>query len=385
MADTVLPRRRRCRRCYAAAVTEAHPDGGPARAAAPADAGALSADAGAVPADAGAHPADAGAVPADAGVVPADAEAVSADAGAVSADAGAHPADGRAVPADAGAVPADGGAVLADAGTAPAVGEGVIDLLGLLAYAELDAFFRLTEDAALAPSLADKAALGGMAVAEFSHFERIRSELERLGADPDQAMQPFTDPVDAFHVRTAPSDWLEGLVKAYVGDGMAADFYRAVAEVLDPGPRALVLEVLADTGHAQFVVEHVRAAIAADPKVAGRLALWARRLVGEALGQAQRVAAQRPSLACLLVPAVPPGGSKQADRAEQADHADQVDHADQADRAEQADRVERAEFIEPGAGAEPAGEVSQLGEIGRMFARLTDAHARRMSALGLSA
>jgi hypothetical protein len=172
-----------------------------------------------------------------------------------------------------------------------------------------------------------------MAVAEFSHFERIRAELERLGADPDEAMQPFTAPLDAFHVRTAPSDWLEGLVKAYVGDGIAADFYRAVAEVLDPGPRALVLEVLADTGHAQFAVQHVRAAIDADPKVAGRLALWARRLGGEALSQAQRVAAQRPSLAYLLV---------------------------------------------------PDGGASQLGEVGRMFARLTDAHAQRMSALGLS-
>jgi tRNA-(MS[2]IO[6]A)-hydroxylase (MiaE)-like len=225
-------------------------------------------------------------------------------------------------------------------GAAPAGSEGVIDLLGLLAYAELDAFFRLSEDAALAPTLADKAALGGMAVAEFSHFERIRAELERLGADPDQAMQPFTAALDDFHIRTAPSDWLEGLVKAYVGDGFAADFYRAVAEVLDPGSRALVLEVLADTGHAQFAVEHVRAAIEADPKVAGRLALWARRLVGEALGQAQRVAAQRPSLAYLLVPGT--------------------------------------------SAAQPVGS-GELGEIGRMFARLTDAHAHRMSALGLSA
>ena len=152
-----------------------------------------------------------------------------------------------------------------------------------------------------------------MAVAEFSHFERIRDELQRLGTDPGQAMQPFTGPLEAFHVRTAPSDWLESLVKAYVGDGIAADFYRAVAEVLEPGPRALVLEVLADTGHAQFAVEHVRAAIAADPKVAGRLALWARRLVGEALGQAQRVAAQRPALACLLVPPPPPAGVAQPD------------------------------------------------------------------------
>lgn len=210
--------------------------------------------------------------------------------------------------------------------------DGLVDLLGLLAYAELVAFFRLSDDGKLAPTLADKAALAGMAVAEFSHYQRIHAELERLGADPGQAMAPFTGALDDFHARTVPSDWLEGLIKAYVGDGFAADFYRAAAGVLEPAPRALVLEVLADTGHAQFAVEHVRAAIAADPKVAGRLALWARRLVGEALGQAQRVTAERPSLARLLV----------------------------------------------GDG------VSQLGEMGRMFARLTDAHAQRMIALGLS-
>ena len=210
--------------------------------------------------------------------------------------------------------------------------DGIVDLLGMLAYAELDAYFRLTEDAALAPSLADRAALAGMAVAEFGHFRLLGERLSALGAQPDQAMLPFAPALDAFHARTAPADWLEGLVKAYVGDGIAADFYRTVATLLDDPTQALVLEVLADTGHAEFVIERVRAAIAADPKVAGRLALWARRLVGEAFGQAQRVAAERESLARLL-----------------------------ADDSR-----------------------NQLGDIGRMFARLTDAHAARMAALGLS-
>jgi hypothetical protein len=67
--------------------------------------------------------------------------------------------------------------------------DGIIDLLGLLAYAELDAYFRLTEDAALAPSLADKAALGGMAVAEFGHFRLLCDQLTALGAQPDQAIR----------------------------------------------------------------------------------------------------------------------------------------------------------------------------------------------------
>jgi hypothetical protein len=218
-----------------------------------------------------------------------------------------------------------------------AAAAGVLDLFGLLAYAELVAFFRLSEDAALAPSLADKAALGQLAVAEFGHFTLLREQITRLDADPDQAMLPFVAPVDAFHARTAPTDWLEGLVKAYVGDGIAADFYRAIAELLDPPSRDLVRQVLADTGHAEFVVSRVRAATAADPTVAGRLALWARRLVGEALAQAHRVAAERAPLAGLLV-----------------------------------------------SGATREASAGQQGDIGRMFARLTDAHDKRMAALGLA-
>jgi tRNA-(MS[2]IO[6]A)-hydroxylase (MiaE)-like len=209
----------------------------------------------------------------------------------------------------------------------------VLDLLGLLAYASLTAFFRLSEDAALAISLSDKTALAEMAVAEFGHFQLLRRRIDDMEADPQAAMQPFVVAVDAFHARTASADWLESLVKAYVGDGIAEDFYRAVAQVLDPGTRDLVLAVLADTGHSEFVIARVREAIALDPRVAGRLALWARRLLGEALGQAQRVAAEREPLATLL-----------------------------------------------------AGDAaSQLGDIGRMFAQLTDAHAARMAALGLDA
>lgn len=210
--------------------------------------------------------------------------------------------------------------------------DGVIDLLGLLAYASLVAFFRLTDDAALATSLSDKADLAGMAVAQFGHFDQIRQRLAELGCDPPEAMEPFVAPVDEFHARTAPSDWLEGLVKAYVGDGIAADFYRMIAELLDPPNRSIVLEVMAVSGHAQFAITRVREAVKADPAVAGRLALWSRRLLGEALSQAQRVAAEREPLARLVA-----GGS-----------------------------------------------TAQLGDIGRMFAALTDAHASRMAALGLA-
>jgi hypothetical protein len=177
----------------------------------------------------------------------------------------------------------------------------VVDLLAVLAYGELSAFTRLAADAAMAPTVAAEAAMARLAVSELGHFERLQERLLELGADPEVAIEPFRDPLDAFHASTAPNTWLEGLVKAYVGDGLGADFYRAIAEYLDDRTKSLVLEVLADLGHHEFVVEQVRAAIEADPRVAGRLALWGRRLVGEALSQAQRVAADRDALATLFI------------------------------------------------------------------------------------
>jgi hypothetical protein len=177
----------------------------------------------------------------------------------------------------------------------------VVDLLGVLAYAELTAFDRLAEDARLAPTLDGRASLARMAAAEIGHHCRLQERLVEHGADPSDAMAPFVPALDAFHDSTRPGTWLEGLVKAYVGDGLATDFYREIAAFLPVPDRDLVLDVLADTGHADFAVREVRAAIAEDRRLAGRLSLWGRRLVGEAISQSQAVIAEHDRLADLIV------------------------------------------------------------------------------------
>ncbi len=217
----------------------------------------------------------------------------------------------------------------------PQYREAVVDLLAAIAYGEISAFERLAEDAKLAPTLEDKVAIATMASAELGHVARLRERLSALGADPFAAMAPFRAPIDKFHEHTAPADWFEGLIKAYVGDGMANDFYREIAAYLDADTRDLIVASLEDSGqHSAFVVDRVRAAIAADPRLGGRLALWGRRLMGEALTQAQRVAADRDALTALLA-----GG------------------------------IDR-----PGL---------DLAALGRMFARITERHAERMAELGL--
>lgn len=181
---------------------------------------------------------------------------------------------------------------------------GAIDLLGVIAYGELTAFQRLAEDADHAPTLADRVMVSSMAAMQFNHFDRVRERLLDFDVDVMDAMEPFHRPFDAYHDFTRPRSWLEGLVKAYVGEGFAADFYREVAAYVDPQTRDVVYEVLADDRQSDYIVGRVRQAIAEDPAVGGRLALWGRRLVGEALAQAQRVAVDREALTAVLTGSV---------------------------------------------------------------------------------
>jgi hypothetical protein len=243
------------------------------------------------------------------------------------------PPDDRDAPSSA---PSSAGQASLRALEDPVYAAAVVDLLGVIAYGEMSAFERLAQDARMAPELADKAELARMAATEVAHYQRLHDHLVALGADPMAAMAPFVQAFDAFHVRTASSDWLEGLVTAYVGDGLAADFYTEIAALLDADTRTIVVESLRDSGSSEFVVGRVRAAIERDHRVAGRLALWGRRLMGEALSQAQRVAAERDALTALLA-----GG------------------------------VDR-----PG---------MDLAGLGRLFTRLTENHTKRMESLGLDA
>ncbi len=173
------------------------------------------------------------------------------------------------------------------------------DLLGVMAYGELSAFERLSSDARYSPTLRDRAVLGRLAVIEFSHFELVCAKLAELGVDAEEAMLPFQPSVDHFHERTRPADWHESLMKAYVIDTVSADFYRSIAGYVDAGTAALI-ERVQSAGDATAVLrERLKLALADDPRLASRLALWARRLLGEALTQAQRVSVEHAFLGAL--------------------------------------------------------------------------------------
>jgi hypothetical protein len=210
----------------------------------------------------------------------------------------------------------------------------VVDLFGVMAYGELSAFERLSSDARFSPTLRDRAALGRLAVTEFKHFEMVSAHLAGLGVDVEDAMSPFQASVDSFHERTRPADWYESLMKAYVIDAISGDFYTALAEYLDDDTRELIARIQSTAEQGGLLQERLKSALSEDPRLASRLALWGRRLVGEALTQAQRVGIERQFLGGLLY---------------------------------------------EGSAADQERETVQL------FAQLTRNHSRRMSSLGLTA
>ena len=153
-------------------------------------------------------------------------------------------------------------------------------------------------------------------------------------------MAPFIAPIDAFHERTQPEQLARG-----PGQGLRRRRHRhrllprdrGLRRPLDPGPGALgaCRTSARPSSSSRWSARRSRP----TREIAGRLALWGRRLVGEALSQAQQVAVERDALASLLVGGVGGAGRPSAD----------------------------------------------LAELGRMFARLTDEHTRRMGRLGLAA
>jgi hypothetical protein len=183
----------------------------------------------------------------------------------------------------------------------PADHPGVNELFAVLAYGEIAAFYRLTDEARMAPDLRGRISMASMAAAEMQHYELLRDALECRGVDVVSAMSKYVSALENYHRLTMPSTWLEALVKTYVGDALAADLYLEIADGLPDEIADVVRAALSETVHSQFVVAEVRAAVTASGKQRSRLALWSRRLFGEAITQAQYLLADHDELVDLVM------------------------------------------------------------------------------------
>lgn len=175
-------------------------------------------------------------------------------------------------------------------------GPDVVEMVGLHGLVQLAAFTRLASDAEHAPDLRVQVTLSRMAAGELAALDHLERVAAHRGADLYEAMAGYRDVLGDFDRRTPPGDWWERLVRTYVVYGVLSDLQRALSSADEVDGRPLLEDVIADSGYEEFVVAVLGPVVAAEPQLAARLALWGRRVVGEALGLAQRLLAEHPAL-----------------------------------------------------------------------------------------
>ncbi|MCU1514859.1 MAG: hypothetical protein JWO10_1949 [Microbacteriaceae bacterium] len=160
---------------------------------------------------------------------------------------------------------------------------GLLAYLGQAAYLQLVIFEMLAQVVATAPSTAAKEATSRVAALSLERHQALAAEITRKGTVPADAMALYSDRIDRYRTRVTGRDWYETLVASFVTSGLLNDFYRRLAAGLADGVAGRLAVVFAsDDGH-DLLLEQLRAAIEQDPRLASRLAMWGRRLVGDTL------------------------------------------------------------------------------------------------------
>ena len=178
--------------------------------------------------------------------------------------------------------------------------QGQVQLLGFLGYATVALIENSTSWARLAPALADRVALDGMAIAHFDRFGLIADELDILEAPVAEALAPYQKALDDFGAALQPQDWPEAMTLLTLTVGLLGDFCIAVRHRL---PSELV-RVIGPGVTERRLLEFSASAVGRQVKdvedLPGRLAMLGRRVAGEMVSQGQRIAVRDAELTALI-------------------------------------------------------------------------------------
>lgn len=155
--------------------------------------------------------------------------------------------------------------------------------LGQAAYVQLEIFEGLARAVLAAPSVTDKELLSEASSRALKKQQALVEVIREAGLDPADVMAPFAPAIDAFKATTTGNDWWELLVSSYVTSGILDEFFTGLAAGLSAPYAKHVVAILSEPGATDDLAQIVGAGIEADPMLQNRLALWARRLVGDTL------------------------------------------------------------------------------------------------------
>jgi hypothetical protein len=159
--------------------------------------------------------------------------------------------------------------------------------LGHCAALHLTFIEQLTSAMSNAPRVADKDELARVAGVVLTRYQALTAEIERLALDKTDIMQPHLQGVEEFERRTQGFAWHEQVASAHVTVGFLTEFWLGLATGLPSDLRTRVTAALT-TGDVHTPLHRIlERAIAANPALSSRLALWSRRLVGDTILQAR--------------------------------------------------------------------------------------------------
>jgi hypothetical protein len=157
------------------------------------------------------------------------------------------------------------------------------EFLGRAAYVQLTIFEALSRAIATAPTTAAKAELSRAAELSLAKHHALVAEIERGGGTAAEAMEPFTVPVDQFERVTRGDDWYEALLSCYLTAGFLDEFFSRLAAGLPDDQGRRIAHVLDGASGEEALAGLIQAGIDDNPRLASRLAMWGRRLVGDTM------------------------------------------------------------------------------------------------------
>lgn len=160
------------------------------------------------------------------------------------------------------------------------------DLMGFLgraAYVQLTLFENLSRAISSAPTTAAKTTIGRAAQLSLEKHRLLVEEITRDGGIPAEVMEPYTKAVDRFEVVTHGGDWYETVVTCYLTAGFLDDFFARLALGLPADPAKRVAAIFSRESGEKVLAQLLQEAIAENPRLASRLAMWGRRLVGDTM------------------------------------------------------------------------------------------------------
>ncbi len=157
------------------------------------------------------------------------------------------------------------------------------EFLGRAAYVQLMLFENLSRALSSAPSTAAKAAIGPAVKLAISKHRALADEITRAGGTVASAMEPYTTEVDLFERTTHGADWFETVMTCYITAGFLDDLFARLAAGLPAESSARIVAIYHSGTAEPLLGELLRDAIGENPRLASRLAMWGRRLVGDTL------------------------------------------------------------------------------------------------------